>query len=61
MELLPTYLEGLHSAGDAAWVLLKVLQAVAKPDGAGPRCPVRPVQQQGQQFMLGQVSHRLWA
>lgn len=34
--ILLTHLEGLHSAGNAIWVLLKVLQAVAEPDGGGP-------------------------
>lgn len=61
MLLRLSHMEGLDGAGNAMWVLLEVLQAVPKPDGALARCLLRPVQQEGQQFMLGQVSHRLWA
>lgn len=32
--LLLAHMEGLDTAGDAIWVLLEVLQAVSKPDGA---------------------------
>ena len=49
----------MHSADDTIRRVLEVLQMVPKSDAVLSTPPVSPVQHQGQQFVLGQVNHRL--
>lgn len=53
------YLLRLDLAGDAIGCLLEALQALAKADGVLAGGCASPVQQQGQQLVLGQVGNRL--
>ena len=50
-----------HAAGDALLTLLHTLNCMAQADAAGLICAQRPLQQQGQQLVLGEVSHALRA
>ena len=49
----------MHSAGDTIRRLVEVLQLVPKSDAVLSTPSVSPVQHQRQQFVLGQVNHRL--
>ena len=54
-----TYLLRLDLAGDAIGRLPDALQVLAKADGVLAGGCASPVQQQGQQLVLGQVGNRL--
>lgn len=41
--------------------LLEVLQLVSKAYAVCPSCSLCPVQEQGQQLVLGQMGNRFWA